>query len=77
MTKRLEGKVVSDIMNKTLVVLVERRVKFPKYKKYVKRSKKYKVHDENKEYKVGDKVIIEETKPISKDKYFKVVGKIS
>jgi len=76
MAKRLEGKVVSNIMNKTLVVLVERLVKYPKYKKYVRRSKKYKVHDENKEYKVGDKVIIEQCKPISKDKHFKVVSKI-
>jgi small subunit ribosomal protein S17 len=63
-------------MDKTLVVLVERRIKHPKYKKYINRSKKFKVHDENKKYKVGDKIIIEECKPISKDKHFVVLSKI-
>jgi small subunit ribosomal protein S17 len=73
MTKKLKGVVVSDKMDKTLVVLVERRIKHPKYKKYINRSKKFKVHDENKKYKVGDKIIIEECKPISKDKHFKAI----
>jgi len=73
MAKKLKGIVVSDKMNKTLVVLVERYVKHRKYKKYIKKSKKYKVHDEEKKYKVGDEIIIEECKPISKDKHFKVL----
>jgi small subunit ribosomal protein S17 len=63
-------------MQKTVVVEVNRFVKHPKYGKYMKQSKKYKAHDEENTYKVGDKVSIEETRPISKDKTFKVVGKI-
>lgn len=76
MNKTLKGKVVSDKMQKTAVVEVQRFFKHPKYKKYIKRSKKYKAHDENKEYKIGDEVLIEETKPISKDKHFKIIKKI-
>jgi len=71
--KKLNGVVVSDKMDKTVVVLVTRFVKHPKYKKYMKISKKYKAHDPEKKYKVGDKVTIEETRPISKDKSFKVI----
>lgn len=74
--KTLKGVVVSDKMQKTVVVEVGRFVKHPKYGKYMKQSKKYKAHDEENTYKVGDKVSIEETRPISKDKTFKVVGKI-
>lgn len=74
--KVLKGVVVSDKMQKTVVVEVNRFVKHPKYGKYMKQSKKYKAHDEENVYKVGDKVSIEETRPISKDKTFKVVGKI-
>lgn len=74
--KKLKGIVVSDKMQKTAVVSVDRYVKHPKYKKYIKRSKRYKAHDENKQYKVGDRVIIQETRPISKDKHFEVIGKI-
>jgi small subunit ribosomal protein S17 len=74
--KKLKGIVVSDTMDKTIAVLVNRHVKHPKYKKYIKRSKKYKVHDEKNEYKKGDKVIIQECRPISKDKHFKVIEKI-
>ncbi|MAG12377.1 30S ribosomal protein S17 [bacterium] len=70
--KTLKGVVTSDKMDKTILVLVGRLVKHPKYKKYIKRSKKYKAHDEENKHKVGDKVIIEECKPISKDKHFKV-----
>ena len=70
--KTLEGIVVSDKMQKTVTVLVHRFVKHPKYKKYVKISKKYKAHDEA-GHKIGDKVTIEETRPISKDKHFAVV----
>lgn len=76
MAKKLKGIVVSDKMDKTGVVLVTRYKKHPKYKKYIKRSKKYKVHDEKNEYKKGDKVIIQECRPISKDKHFKVIEKI-
>lgn len=74
--KILEGAVVSDKMAKTVVVLVERYVKHPKYGKFMRKSKKYKAHDEKGEFHIGDKVKIEETKPISKDKSFKVVAKI-
>ena len=71
--KKLKGVVVSDKMDKTIVVLVTRFVKHEKYKKYLKLSKKYKVHDAENKFKVGDKVTIEETRPISKDKSFKVI----
>lgn len=69
----LNGIVVSDKMDKTVVVVVSRFVKHPKYKKYMKISKKYKAHDEDNKYKTGDKVSIIETKPLSKDKHFKVI----
>lgn len=74
--KKLQGIVVSDKMKKTVVVEVERVKQHQKYKRRFKVHKKYKAHDENQEYHVGDKVIIEETTPISKDKHFKVVSKI-
>ncbi len=70
----LEGTVVKAAMQKTVVVKVTRFVKHPKYKKYQTLTKKYKVHDENGTAKVGDKVTIVETKPISKDKHFKLVA---
>lgn len=66
----LEGIVMKAAMQKTVVVKVTRFVKHPKYQKYMTISKKYKVHDENGVAKVGDKVTIVETKPISKDKHF-------
>ncbi|MES2023081.1 MAG: 30S ribosomal protein S17 [Patescibacteria group bacterium] len=71
----LKGTVVSDKMNKTIVVSVSRFIKHPKYGKFYQKNKKYKVHDENNTYKVGDKVEIIETRPISKDKKFKVLEK--
>jgi small subunit ribosomal protein S17 len=71
--KTLKGTVVSDKMDKTAVVLVTRFVMDPKYKKYVKNSKKYKAHDEDNSAKIGDEVTIVETRPISKDKHFKIV----
>jgi len=71
--KKLSGVVVSDKMNKTITVLVNRFVKHPKYGKFMKISKRYKAHDEGNDYREGDKVQIEETKPISKGKTFKVV----
>jgi len=69
----LKGVVVSDKMDKTVVVTVSRFIKHPLYGKFYKVSKKYKAHDEGNKYKVGDKVEIIETRPISKDKRFKVV----
>ena len=74
--KKLEGVVVSDRMERTAVVLVTRLRKYPKYKKYYKVSKKFKAHDEQNEYKVGDKVVIRETRPLSKDKRWIIVAKI-
>ena len=74
--KTLQGIVVSDKMQKTVVVEVERIIEHPKYKRRYKSHKKYKAHDENQEYHVGDKVVIEETTPISKDKKWRVVSKI-
>jgi len=71
--KILKGEVISDKMAKTVVVSVTRFVKHPKYQKYLKISKKYKAHNEDGTAKTGDKVMIEETRPISKDKHFKVV----
>jgi small subunit ribosomal protein S17 len=72
--KILKGIVVSDKMDKTIVVEVTRFVEHKKYGKRIKKTKKYKVHDENNSKKIGDLVEIEETKPISKDKHFKVVN---
>jgi small subunit ribosomal protein S17 len=75
MPKRvLQGVVVSDKMDKTVVVKVERRVMHPVYKKFIRRSKKYSAHDEGNVHKVGDTVRIEECRPISKSKRWTVVG---
>ena len=77
MPKRiLTGIVTSDKTDKTVTVLVERRVKHPLYGKIIKRSKKYHAHDEANEYRVGDKVRIEETKPISKTKTWAVLDRL-
>ncbi|MGU9957058.1 MAG: 30S ribosomal protein S17 [Arenicellales bacterium WSBS_2016_MAG_OTU3] len=67
------GSVVSDKMDKTVTVLVERRVKHPLYKKYIRRSTKLHAHDENNECREGDTVTIEECRPISKSKSWRVV----
>jgi small subunit ribosomal protein S17 len=75
--KQLTGVVVSDKMDKTVVVKVERIKVHPKFKVRHRVHKKYKAHDEKNEYKVGDVVIIEECKPISKDKRWRIVKKIS
>ena len=72
--KKLTGKVVSDKMDKTVVVNVNRYVAHKKYGKYFKIDKRYKAHDENNTYKVGDMVVIEECRPLSKDKNFTVLG---
>ena len=75
MPKRiLQGVVVSDAMDKTVVVRVERRVMHPVYKKFIRRSKKYSAHDETNACKVGDVVRIEECRPISKNKCWTVVS---
>jgi len=70
------GTVVSDKMNKTVVVRIDSVKRHPKYKKTYRVSSKFKAHDENNEYHVGDKVEIEQTRPLSKDKTYKVVRKI-
>jgi small subunit ribosomal protein S17 len=71
--KTLRGNVVSDAMDKTVVVEVERFVQHPVYKKFYTKSKKIHAHDENNHYKIGDIVEIAETKPLSKKKRFTVV----
>ena len=71
--KNRVGIVVSDKMDKTIVVAIEQRVKHPLFKKIVKRTKKFKVHDENNVAGVGDKVLIAETRHLSKDKCWRLV----
>ena len=71
--KQLSGIVVSDKMKDTVVVKVSRFVKHPKYGKYISIDKKFKAHDAGNTKKIGDNVIIEECKPISKDKHFVVI----
>ncbi|MDD5547427.1 MAG: 30S ribosomal protein S17 [Candidatus Pacebacteria bacterium] len=73
--RKLEGTVVSDKMMKTVVVSVERMKQNQKYKKYFKVTKKFKAHDEKGEYHTGDKVIIQECRPLSKEKRWIVIGK--
>ncbi len=75
-TRKLEGVVVSDKMKKTAVVAVDRLKLNEKYKKYFKVTAKFKAHDENNDYRIGDKVVIEETKPLSKDKRWRIISKI-
>ena len=72
MAKRMIGTVVSDIQDKTIVVKTERRVTHPIYRKQYTVSKKYQAHDDKNEAKVGDKVSISETKPVSKTKTWKL-----
>lgn len=74
MRKHLIGKVVSNRMQKTIVVSVERTIKNEEFGKMVRRTSKYKVHDENNECNIGDVVEIEETRPLSKDKNWKLVS---
>lgn len=71
--KERVGIVVSDKMDKTIVVAVSERVKHPFYKKIVNRTKKFKAHDENNACGIGDKVRIQETRPLSKDKCWRLV----
>ena len=68
------GKVVSNKMDKTIVVAIEDRVRHPLYKKIVNKTYKLKAHDENNECNIGDKVRVMETRPLSKDKRWRLVG---
>lgn len=72
LVRTLSGRVVSDKMDKTVTVLVERKVKHPLIGKVVRRSKKFHAHDENNECKEGDLVVIEESRPLSKTKAWRV-----
>lgn len=67
------GQVVSDKMDKTIVVAIEDNVKHPLYKKVVKHTERFKAHDENNECKTGDRVLIMETRPLSRDKRWRLV----
>jgi small subunit ribosomal protein S17 len=71
--KTKTGKVVSDKMDKTIVIIIETSVKHPLYKKIIKRTLRLKVHDENNECVIGDKVKVMETRPLSKDKRWRLV----
>jgi len=73
--RRFEGVVVSDKMNKTRVISVTYLKQHPKYLKYFKIIKRFKAHDEKNKYKTGDKVIIEQTRPLSKEKRWIIVGR--
>ena len=75
-TRKLTGTVISDKMQKTRVVAVTSLKKHPKYLKYYKSTSRFKAHDENNEYHTGDKVFIEETRPLSKEKRWTIIGKI-
>jgi len=72
--KEFEGIVVSNKMDKTIVVKIETSAPHPLYKKVIKRSKKIKAHDEQNECSIGDKVLIAETRPLSRDKHFRLVA---
>lgn len=74
--KILKGTVISDKMQKTVTVKVETFFHHPKYKKRIKRTKKYKAHDEKEECRVGDQVLIKEVRPLSKEKRWKIVKKL-
>ena len=73
--RRIEGTVVSDKMQKTRVVEVNSMRKHPKYLKYYKTSRRFKAHDETNQYKVGDQVVIEETRPLSREKRWTIISK--
>lgn len=72
--KTIQGVVLSDKMDKTITVLVTSKKRHPIYKKYMTYTKKYKAHDEKNEAHVGDTVLIVETRPLSKDKYFRLLS---
>jgi small subunit ribosomal protein S17 len=74
--RKITGVVTSDKMTKTRVVAVSTLKKHPKYLKYYKVTTKFKAHDENNEYKTGDTVVIEETRPLSREKRWRIIAKI-
>ncbi len=71
--RTLQGRVISDKMDKSITVQVERRVKHPIYGKYIRRSTKVHAHDENNECRIGDTVVVEQCRPISKTKKWRLV----
>ncbi|MBY0475935.1 MAG: 30S ribosomal protein S17 [Nitrosomonas sp.] len=75
-TRTISGKVISNKMDKTVTVLVERRLIHPLYGKFITRTKKYHAHDEINQYLIGDTVLLEECRPLSKTKNWKVIDKI-
>lgn len=75
--RKIIGTIVSDKMSKTRVVAVASLKKHPKYLKYYKVTTKFKAHDEHNEYKMGDKVTIEESRPLSREKRWTIINKIS
>ncbi len=75
--RSLLGRVISDKMDKTIVVLMERQIKHPLYGKFIKRSKKYHVHDENNECHIGDNVTFKECRPLSKSKHWTLIKVVS
>jgi small subunit ribosomal protein S17 len=74
--RKLQGTVISNKMNKTVVVSVFYLKLHPKYKKYYKVTKRFKAHDEKNEYHAGDKVVIQETRPMSKEKRWVVISRV-
>lgn len=76
MNRKLTGIIVSDKMNQTAVVAVSHTKKHARYEKYIKITKKFKAHNEGNQYKAGEKVVIQETRPMSKEKYFKIIGRV-
>lgn len=72
MRKTMIGRVVSDRMDKTVVVVVQRLVKHPLYEKYIRKRSRFKAHDEKNECRLGDRVLIIETRPLSRDKRWRV-----
>ena len=73
--RKLQGIIVSDKMEKTRVVAVDRMKKHPRYEKYFTVTERFKAHDEKNEFKTGDKVTIQEARPMSRDKRWTIVGK--
>jgi len=76
MNKQITGIVVSTAMQKTVVIQTERKYRHPLYLKVITKHKKFKAHNELKDIAIGDKVVIEETRPISKDTHFRVINKV-
>ena len=76
MNKQITGIVVSTAMQKTVVIQTEQKFRHPLYLKVITKHKRFKAHNELKDIAVGDKVVMEETRPISKDKHFRVINKV-